>query len=84
MGRAIILRLSSALPAVLLAGCAQTVYVYPEITIPPAPVLPTVVAESLACLSDEDYESLAVRDALRRGYAEQLRAIIAEHNRRQE
>lgn len=76
----------AALAAILaLSGCAtRPVYVYPELPLPPAPQLPTIAAGELACLSDEAYEALAVRDALRRAYADQLRAIIEEHNRRPE
>ena len=64
-----------------MAGCAmRTVYVFPEIEIPPEPGLPMIAAGELACLTDAAYESLAVRDALRKAYAAELRAIIAEHN----
>jgi hypothetical protein len=71
--------------ALALSGCATRVeYITPQIPIPPPPVLPTVSADELACLPDEAYEALAVRDALRKGYAEQLRDIIRAHNERQE
>jgi len=78
-------RLIIAMIAALgMTGCVtRTVYVYPEIAIPPAPVLPTIAAADLECLGDDAYEALAVRDRLRRGYSEQLRAIIEEHNRRE-
>ena len=66
---------------VALAGCGTTtVYVYPELPLPEWPVLPVVAGDDLACLSDATYEDLAVREKLRRGYAEQLRAIIEAHN----
>lgn len=69
--------------ALILSGCAtKTVYITPELPLPEWPVLPVVAADDLACLSDDAYEALAVRDRLRRGYAEQLRAIIEAHNRR--
>jgi hypothetical protein len=71
--------------ALALSGCVtRTVYIVPELPVPPAPVLPTVQAEELSCLSDAAYESLAVRDALRKAYADQLVAILEEHNRRAE
>lgn len=71
--------------ALALSGCAHDpIYIVPRLDLPPAPVLPTVPADQLACLPDDAYEALVVRDALRRGYAEQLRAIIEEHNRRAE
>jgi hypothetical protein len=73
-------RLSLAV-IVLLSGCATPpVYTVVELPIPEPPTLPTVAAADLECLSDAAYESLAVRDALRKGYAEQLRAIIEAHN----
>lgn len=75
--------LLAAVAALALSGCAtRTVYVVPELPLPPAPTLPTISAGELSCLSDQAYEALAVRDALRRAYADQLRAIIEEHNRR--
>lgn len=39
---------------------------------------------AMVCVSVAGYEALAVRERLRKGYAEQLRAIIEEHNRRAE
>jgi len=51
-----------------LSGCAtREVYVVPELPLPEPPVLPVVFAPELACLSDETYEALAVRDARRKG-----------------
>lgn len=73
------------LAALAVSGCAgPVVYVYPEITIPPPPELPIVTADELACLSNETYTAVAVRDSLTKGYAKQIRAIIEEHNRRAE
>jgi hypothetical protein len=75
-------RLSLAV-IVALSGCATpSAYTVTELPIPEPPTLPTVAAGDLECLSDAAYESLAVRDALRKGYAEQLRAIIEAHNRK--
>jgi len=75
----------AAIALLALSGCiTRPVYLYPEITIPEPPTLPTIAADQLVCLTDEAYEALAVRDARRKAYAEQLRAIIEEHNRRAE
>lgn len=75
----------AAIALLALSGCiTRPVYLYPELTIPEPPALPTVAADELACLSDDAYEALAVRDARRKAYADQLRAIIEEHNRRAE
>lgn len=41
-------------------------------------------ATAMVCMPESGYEALAVRERLRRGYAEQLRAIIEEHNLRAE
>lgn len=41
-------------------------------------------ATPMVCVSESGYESLAARERIRRGDAEQLRAIIEEHNRREE
>jgi hypothetical protein len=90
--------------ALALSGCVtRTVYVYPELPVPSAPVLPVVPASEfidlagdedgdelvqllggrvLVCLPAAGYEALAVRDATRRGYADELRQVILEHNRR--
>lgn len=38
-------------------------------------------ATAMVCMPESGYEALAVREARRRGYAEQLRAIIEAHNR---
>lgn len=71
--------------ALALSGCAHDpIYIVPRLDLPPPPVLPTVPADEMVCLTDEAYEALAVRDARRKAYAEQLRAIIEEHNRRAE
>jgi hypothetical protein len=74
-----ILRNSSLLLALLLVGC-RTVYVTEPLPLPPQPLIPTIPAGSLMCLSDEAYEALVVRDVVLKGYADQLRAIIEAHN----
>lgn len=75
------LTLTLLMSTALLSACATRVeYITPELPLPEPPVLPTIAADDLACLSDEAYQALAVRDALRRGYANQLRAIIEAHN----
>lgn len=80
---------SSLLASLLLAGCASPpVYITPELPLPDGPVLPTVSAAEFVWDQDREvylitrdvYERLAVRDTLRRRYAEELRMIIATHN----
>ena len=43
-------------------------------------MLPAVSSEETACLSDEAYEKIVVRETRRKNYAETLRAVILEHN----
>lgn len=79
--------ISSLLASLLLAGCAcQPVYVVPELPLPDGPVLPTIASGEFVwdgeqyVISRDVYERLAVRDTLRRRYADELREIIIQHN----
>lgn len=73
-------RLAVLLTILALSGCSlipeRTVYVQEPLPIPERPVLPTVPADELACLSDEAYADLAERDAALRGHVERLERII--------
>ena len=66
--------------ALLLADCAPPPEIryraVPPELIPDPPVLPTVPAADLSCLSTDAYERLARRDALRKQYARELRALL--------
>lgn len=67
----------------LLAGCASPRIEYrpiPAGLIPVEPALPTIKAAELACLSDEAYERLALRDRIRKQYAAELRAVLEVQN----
>jgi hypothetical protein len=67
--------------AMVLTGCAaRTEILIPALPLPDPPTLPTIPADEMLCLSDEAYEALVERDALRREYANRLRAIIEAHN----
>jgi hypothetical protein len=44
--------------------------------LPPAPVLPKVAGADLACLSDDAYKRLDLRDRLWENYARSLEEII--------
>jgi uncharacterized lipoprotein YajG len=64
----------------LLAGCSTSSEIryrtVPASLIPDPPVLPTVRADELKCLSDETYAKLVVRDKLRKQHANELRALL--------
>ena len=65
----------------IISGCAaRTEILIPALPLPDPPTLPTIPADEMTCLSDEAYEALVERDALRREYANRLRAIIEAHN----
>lgn len=51
-------------------------YVSEPLPLPVPPVLPALTADDLACLSDDAYRRLVLRDMQRRQYAETLQAII--------
>lgn len=48
---------------------------------PPRPVLPTLAADDLQCVTGDAYRRLLMREITRRHYAEQLEVIIREHNK---
>jgi hypothetical protein len=63
----------------LLVGCSTPKIEYrptPAMLIPPAPTLPTIKAEDLACLSDDVYLRLATRDRVLRQYTDELGALL--------
>lgn len=62
-----------------LSGCSTTtvpMFVQEPLPIPDRPVLPTVKADDLACLSDEAYGALVQRDAVLAAHVRRLEAII--------
>lgn len=63
---------------IVLPACSQAPvrYVSEPLPLPPPPVLPALTADDLACLSDDAYQRLVLRDMWRRQYAETLQAII--------
>lgn len=67
----------------LVAGCTttKTDYTAPPLPLPDRPSLPLVPAETLECLTDEDYEALAVRDAALQQHIRRLEAIIRTTHR---
>jgi hypothetical protein len=52
------------------------VFVQEPLPLPDRPTVPTVSADDLQCLSDDAYESLAVRDQVRVEHIRRLEAII--------
>lgn len=66
---------------ILGSGCASNVYVYPRLPEPVRPTLVSVSAEELACLSEETYTKLMIRQRELRQYAEELEVIIKQHNK---
>jgi hypothetical protein len=59
----------------LLAGCAHNPTTF-YLSKPARPILPTIDATALECLSDNTYKAIVMRDAMRRWYAQELEAII--------
>lgn len=74
------MRTIGLLEFLLLAGCASQPEIryraVPPELIPDPPVVPTIAAADMQCLSDEIYSKLALRDKLRRQYAKELRALL--------
>lgn len=63
---------------IILPGCGlQPTHAISEpLPLPVRPLLPALSASDIACLSDDTYKRLVIRDRLRREYAEELEAII--------
>ena len=65
-----------AIGIIFLASCTKTVYVNPQLQIPPEIDLPTVEAGFLECLSDETYETMVRREMLLKARIDTLESII--------
>lgn len=75
------IRLSSCLLALCLAGCASTVDVRPmTLPLPARPTLPTVKAAAVQCLAPDAYTSLVDRERALRTWGEKLEGIIQANN----
>lgn len=59
----------------LLAGCTSNPSSF-HLTKPPRPVLPTLTDADMACMDNDAYNRLIMRDRMRRWYAESLEAVI--------
>lgn len=59
----------------ILIGCATKPSTF-HLTKPPRPVLPTIQAEELECLSVETYHKIVRRNGEMKWYAEELEAVI--------
>lgn len=74
------MRAAGLIAFLLLAGCASPPEIryraVPPELIPDPPVVPTIPASDLQCLSEATYSKLATRDKLRRQYAKELRALL--------
>ena len=65
--------------ALLLTSCANPRIEYrpvPAWLIPARPMLPTIQAAELRCLSDDVYRRLAERERVRKQEAAELRALL--------
>lgn len=63
---------------IITGSCSPPVirYVVAPLQLPVRPVLPSVTADDLRCLSVDVYKRVVTRDLMRRQYAERLEAII--------
>lgn len=59
-----------------LAACSSTTYQPVAPTLPPRPVLEPVPAAALACLADDTYRRLVLRDQALKAYAAELEDIL--------
>lgn len=69
-----------AATAIILASCATTVTTL-ELLIPGKPVLPTIQASELSCLSQETYEKLVERDVKQSAHIDRIHEIIDRVNK---
>jgi hypothetical protein len=74
------MRIATLSLLLLLTGCTRVVYITPQIELPPEPVLPTIFAVELECLSEGTYETLVRREERLKGHIDVLRAVIQTHN----
>lgn len=68
------------LAVLLLSACTKTVFITPELPLPPVPVVPTVFATEMECLTPESYEAILLRETRLMNYIHTLRDIITTHN----
>ena len=61
-----------------LTGCASAPQCVKPVVDLPAPILPLVQAEDLACLRDPVYQSLALRDHALQSALRECRAVVEE------
>jgi|MudIll2142460700_1097286.scaffolds.fasta_scaffold728004_2 hypothetical protein len=61
-----------------LTGCASAPQCVRPVVDLPAPILPLVQAEDLACLRDPVYQSLALRDHALQSALRECRAVVEE------
>jgi hypothetical protein len=61
---------------VIGSGCTSTQYVIEPLLLPQRPVLPSLSAADVSCLSGAVYRRLVERERLRREFAEKLEAVI--------
>ena len=60
---------------VALCACATNPATF-YLSRPERPILPNVDASEIACLADDVYRRIVIRDAMRRWYAEELESVI--------
>lgn len=68
--------LLNAIILIPLAACETLVPVTDEKVVPNRPILPKISDSDLACVSDENYEKLSLRDSGWRHHVEKLETII--------
>ena len=61
--------------SVTLTACATNPATF-YLSRPERPILPALEASEIACLADDVYRRIVMRDAMRRWYAEELESII--------
>lgn len=69
--------LALATAAILNSACTPaTVYLRPEVEIPPQPAHISISREEMRCLSQDAYTKLVRRDAAKQAHIERLEAIL--------